>query len=226
MMTPHINIDKSRWHDSISSLDFDIWSPESVNNAICSGAIGIGSFIAPLLHHFPNVHIRHLCSSQNTTIRPNSQMVLPVLIAEEFLDTGLLCPALKIVQRTGSSNARGLENGHPYQVTDDLPNWLDDLPDGPILLHIDMDYFNNRFNGDSDWMERGSKYNPSLKSVLNRIDQIFEAIKRFGLDERIVDIAVALSPGFFPVELWAPTIERIKNHISYFTNVNALLPIE
>ncbi len=32
-----------------------------------------------------------------------------------------------------------------------MVKWSNDLGPGPILVHIDMDYFNNRYDGDSDW---------------------------------------------------------------------------
>jgi hypothetical protein len=99
-------------------------------------------------------------------------------------------------------------------VTDDIGRWLDDLPDGPVLIHIDMDYFNNRFDGDSDRVEHDHKYEQPLPRILERIDEVFEALDRRGVAERVADMAVGISPGFFPAEFWAPSVGRIEQHVN------------
>ena len=212
LMTPRVLVERDTWLDPISGLALDLWRPESVESAVRSGAIGIGSFMAPLLHLFTRVHVRHLCSTEYTKDRQGPHVVLPVRVLDELLAPGSLRPGVELRRIEDASEARR-EGGHPYVVTDDLSEWVKDLPDGPVLVHIDMDYFNNRFNGDSDWVDDGPKYDPLLADVLGRIDQVFEALERGGVAERIVDFAVAISPGFFPADLWAPAIKRIEGHV-------------
>lgn len=219
LMTPRLLVKDEAWFDSISGLILDLWEPETVKSAVKSGAIGIGSFMAPLLHLFSNVHVRHLCSTEYTKERQGPHIVRPVKIFDELLAPGSLRPALELDRIEAVSNT--YEKGvHPYSVTDDMGIWLTDLPEGPILIHIDMDYFNNRFNGDSDWVDYGPKYDPPIQNVLNRIDQVFESLKSAGVAERVTDLAVALSPGFFPADLWAPSIKRIENHVDRLINTN------
>lgn len=209
LMTPRVLMEGDAWLDPISGMALDLWRPESVESAVRSGAIGIGSFMAPLLHLFPNVHVRHLCSTEYTKHRQGPHVIRPVRVLDELLAPGLPRPGVEI-RRVGEASPTGGETAHPYLVTDDLGDWLKDLPDGPVLVHVDMDYFNNRFNGDSDWVDDGPKYDPPLADVLGRIDEVFDALERGGVAERVVDFAVALSPGFFPADLWAPGISRIE----------------
>lgn len=195
--------------DAITKRRFDLLSPETVKSAIESGAVGIGSFLAPLMYLLPRVHVRHLCSTEYLAERIGAHAIGVETVQDKLLSPGARRPAIKHIS-TGSDELP--DSGHTYLVTDDLNAWLDDLPECPILVHIDMDYFNNRFNGDSDWIYNGAKYDPSSAQVLNRIDEVFAAIADHKLTGRIVDFAAALSPGFFPADLWASAIERISTH--------------
>jgi hypothetical protein len=212
-MKPRIFSHGKGWRDGISGLTFDLWQPEGVESSIKSGAIGIGSFMAPFLHSLPEVHIRHLCATEYSSQRKGPYQVQAVSEEDDLLDSGAFRPALKLQPDHSSGDDANQIKSHPYIVTDDTSQWLNDLPDGPILLHIDMDYFNNRFNGDSDRVNGEAKYDPPLPSVLSRIDEVFDSLAGEGVVERLVDVAVALSPGFFPADLWAPSIGRIRDHI-------------
>ena len=212
LMTPRVLVGADAWLDPISGLEVDLWRPDSVESAVRSGAIGIGSFMAPILHLFPSIHVRHLCSTEYAKNRQGPHVIHPVSVLDELLAPGSLRPGVK-VRRVGDEAEAARTGGHPYLVTDDLGEWVKDLPRGPVLVHVDMDYFNNRFNGDSDWVDDGPKYDPPLADVLGRIDQVFNALDRGGVAERVVDFAVALSPGFFPADLWAPSISRIEMHV-------------
>jgi hypothetical protein len=86
--------------------------------------------------------------------------------------------------------------------------------DLPILLHIDLDYFNNRYDCDTDWRERASLHDPDQAVVLTMVDEVFDALEATQTLDRIEDTAIAVSPGFFPSELWAPTIERISERLA------------
>lgn len=213
LMPPRVLIEGDALLDPITGLAIDLWKPESVESAVRSGAIGIGSFMSPLLHLFPNVHVRHLCSTEYAKDRQGPHVVRPVRVIDELLAPGSVRPALEIMPVGDAPGAASLGDGHPYDVTDDLESWLKDLPDGSVLIHVDMDYFNNRFNGDSDWVDFGPKYDPPLSDVLQRIDKVFDALAGEGVAERVVDFAVALSPGFFPADLWPSAIGRIEERV-------------
>ena len=80
---------------------------------------------------------------------------------------------------------------------------------GLILLHIDMDYFNNRYDGDSDWRGRTERLDPNPERICAMIDRMTAALDQYGVFERIEDVVIAYSPGFFPAELWPMADERL-----------------
>lgn len=210
-MTPRLFFgDNGHFIDGITKKGVDLQDPETVKSAVESGAIGIGSFLSPLLQFLPRVQVRHLCSTEYLLQRPGKHSISIEMVKDTLLDPDLLRPAIKYFE----INGKHMNLNRTYSVTDDLDIWLENLPAGPIFVHFDMDYFNNRYNGDSDWIYNGPKYDPSKEKVLERIDAVFEAFDRFNLADRIVNIAVALSPGFFPADLWPSSIERITRHCS------------
>jgi len=70
-----------------------------------------------------------------------------------------------------------------------------------------MDYFNDRYDGDSDWQGRTRLHDPSEPELKRRLDAVLNSLE--GLDRSVSDIAIGISPGFFPAEFWAPYVERI-----------------
>ena len=97
-------------------------------------------------------------------------------------------------------------------MTSNQSEWLTALPDAAVLLHIDLDFFNNRFNGDSDWRTHLKRHDPCLADILATIDSIFASLAAGRVLEKVVDITVAISPGFFPAELWEPTVNAVRAH--------------
>lgn len=215
-MSPRIFFQNAKWRDGISGRPLSLLLPETVESSIKSGAIGIGSFIAPLLHLLPEVDIRHLCATEYTSARKGLHIVETISLPDNLLDPGALRPALRLQPANMVGDSLKRVKGHPYIVTDDTSKWLSNLSDGPIFLHIDMDYFNNRFDGDSDRLISGPKYDPPLVDILDRIDVIFDAMDAEGIIEQIADLSIALSPGFFPADLWAPSIKRIWDRVEKF----------
>jgi hypothetical protein len=101
-----------------------------------------------------------------------------------------------------------------YSVTADPQRWLAGLPVGPLLLHVDFDYFCNRFDGDSDWEGRPTRNPADRAEVLRRIDALAEAIAGAAIAPRIASVCGALSPGFFPAEFWGESVERLARGLS------------
>jgi hypothetical protein len=89
-------------------------------------------------------------------------------------------------------------------------DWLEATGTGPILLHIDMDYFSNRYDGDSDWSIQMLSHNPPIEDILNKISELVVALRDFRLGGRIQDVVISYSPGFFPAEFWRDADVRIR----------------
>lgn len=178
--------------------------------AIESGALGMGSFLTPILHRVPLAEVRHLCqppkarSTQDFTIEPVGQ-------PDNLLDPDRIRPAVRL------SPTHKPPGPGRYRLTPDVNDWLDELPDRPIVLHIDMDYFNNRYDGDTDWISRPQRFDPPLEQILLKIDEMVAALRRPGLAARLVDVVVAYSPGFFPAELWAAAADRLVLQLERMT---------
>jgi hypothetical protein len=77
-----------------------------------------------------------------------------------------------------------------------------------------MDYFNNRYDGDGDWIDKIRKLDPPIATVLKHIDEVTSAMRDASLVGRIEDAAVAFSPGFFPAEMWVPAEARLRAGLS------------
>ncbi|HEY5957828.1 MAG TPA: hypothetical protein VIV60_14800 [Polyangiaceae bacterium] len=207
LMSPRLVVSESAWIDAITANPVSLFEPTTVAQAITSGAIGIGSFVAPLLHTLPRVDVRHLWA---TGARPSSAS--PMRLRARAINDGLLLPGAKRLAVTQDPVQPG-PTDHCYRATNDLEVWLADIAAGPILLHVDMDYFNNRYNGDSAWPDNERRHDPILSEVLSRIDEVFAAMQSCGVLARVANTTVALSPGFFPAEFWADAIERITRYL-------------
>lgn len=212
LMSPRVWNEESGWNDAITSKSLNLLEPESVSNAIRSGSIGIGSFIVPLLHSIQKVQIRHLCATGYSVVRQGCYSLMPTLVPDQFLS--LKSKRLAVELHACQDLDPTKNSKSTYRVTADPNEWIKDLPVNiPVLLHIDMDYFNNRFNGDSDWETHKNPHDPSREEVITLIDVMFSTLYQNGAMDKICDIEVALSPGFFPAEFWKPAIERIRYHL-------------
>jgi len=213
LMSPRLWFNQGGWIDAISRQPVDLLVPNTVSAAITSGAVGIGSFIVPFLDQIPRVHIRHLCATEYSSSRRGLYKIERFPVADTLLATNMMRPTVRLeVART--SFELDNKNFSTYSVSAKIDEWLQSLPNAPTLLHIDLDYFNNRFNRDSDWNLHPPRHDPSDSSILSAIDSVFEALSVRGILDRIVDIAVALSPGFFPAEFWPLATERIRYHVA------------
>ena len=211
LMSPRIAYAENQYNDLLTGNKFDIKNPESVRNAILSGAIGVGSFFVPFLHGVQKMHLRHLCEDHATEMYALKKEWSP----DTLLATNQLRPTVTFQQLNEENK---FEFDIYYRITSNLSEWLDNLPDAPILLHIDMDYFNCRYDGDSDWNTHSIKHDPSISEIKLKIEELFTAIIQKGLKNQIKDITIALSPGFYPAEFWEDTIKMISLFVQELRN--------
>lgn len=194
LMSPRLFVGDGGWRDPIAGGLFDFGEPESVRRALGSGAVGMGSFLTPVLHAFPNAEVRHLCQPPKAASTALFE-IQPHLQEDDLIDLDARRPAIRLHPAVGCGAGR-------YMLTPDISEWIENLASGPVLLHVDMDYFNNRFDGDGDWSERAERLDPPAEAVIARIRSVAMALRRGGVVDRIEDAIIAYSPGFFPSELW------------------------
>jgi len=204
---PRIFQHEDAWVDSITGKTFNLLDPCSVTSAIKSGALGMGSFLTPFLHFAPSTDVRHLCQGPKCIGTIDSAIKLD-LLPDTLLNPNKCRPGISL---TADNN--GIGRGR-YRFTNDFDSWLEGLnsdfdEETAILLHIDMDYFCNRYDGDSDAIENPGPLDCSLQQVLIRINELTQALKRHKILDRLADIVVAFSPGFFPAEFWAQSCNQL-----------------
>ena len=202
LCSPRLFVENSRLRDPLTSNFVEIENPQSIRSAILSGAIGMGSFMAPFLYVVPNAEVRHLCQPPKAT-RTRNYKISTHNECDSLIDRNARRPAVYLHE---SVDAVGPGT---YLVTPDMQDWLSGIGANPILLHIDMDYFNNRYDGDSDWQERNVILDPPIQEILASIDHLVGALDDAEIATRIEHTAVAFSPGFFPAEYWSAAADRL-----------------
>ena len=199
MGSPRLLVRGSSLVDAITEDEVSVMDPISVQRAIESGAIGMGSFMTPFLREFPNALVRHLCQP------PKMQVDVEKRLGVSRTRDTLLNPDADRISVELAANAVG---GGVYVGTSDVGVWSQDIQGRPALVHIDMDYFNNRYDGDSAWQLRTSRLDPDLPTMLSKVDEIIDALA--ASRAVIEDVAIAYSPGFFPAEYWQPVDRHLR----------------
>ena len=207
LMSPRLVLRNGTLFDLISGKPVHVNRPASVDAALYSGAIGMGSFMVPMLTADRQVHVHHLRPPSG---RPRSQGRYGLFLRHEpdiLICPGEPRPAALIAEPETCLQRDQVEVGS-YTLTESLDAWLDDLPsDALLLLHVDCDYFNNRYDGDSDWRSHAQIYDPPADQVHRRVQELCKALRPLG--GRLDDVTIALSPGFFPAEYWQSTVEAL-----------------
>jgi hypothetical protein len=199
LMCPRLAANDDLFADLLTGHSVDLRKPTSVEAAINSGAIGMGSFLVPLLHTLPFVDIRHLCDTNYARKRTGRYWLVRTHERDKVIAPQVRRPSVRLDPIADPMAVPDRVAG-TYQVRNDEIALLADLEEGPILLHIDLDFFNNRFDGDSDWRGDAHRHDPSGDEVMRRLDRVLDALAP--LRHRIVDVTIGISPGFFPAELW------------------------
>lgn len=190
MMDPRLGeTDHRHLFDLITGDGVNFNDPSSVKKAILSGAIGKGSIITPLAY-VTKIHVRHL------TYRP--KYPTPQILTTQRIKDSFLLPDLSRRLHL-SLKDKSPKDEASYRDTDKPEAWLKDIPpDVPIFLHVDMDYFNNRYDGNSETRT----HDPPLDAQKAQMELICAQLTRSRLFERIVHTSIGISPGFYPGEFW------------------------
>ena len=193
--------------DYITGNEVSFLSTSTIKEAILSGAIGKGSIITPLAWVTEKIHIRHLSYRKN-----NNKFfhIKKINIEDEILSS----LNNRIALHLENINADHLDLESNYVATNDVTEWVQNLPNNvPILVHIDMDYFNDRYDGNSHWQEENKRcHNPAFLEQQEKLNSIFDILSQKGISSKIIDFSIGISSGFFPSEFWEPMIETLLHH--------------
>jgi hypothetical protein len=163
----------------------------------------MGSFLTPVLHRHSEADVRQLGQAPKVRATVDCAFELGTEV-DDFLEPGALRPSVAL-RETNPGTGPGR-----YRTTADPEKWVENVGPGPVLLHVDMDYFNNRYDGDGDWRDRPEILDPDLDEVLVQVDRLTASLRSAGLVSRIEDAVIAFSPGFFPAELWEAADTRLQ----------------
>lgn len=197
--SPRLYLANGALVDAITNEEVRLKDPVTVQRAIESGAIGMGSFMTPFLWQCPQVTVRHLCQPPKMQADMRRELVLNLAL-DTLLDPDSERLAIELVE-----GASGTEK---YLGTSDTAKWSNNIEGRPALVHIDMDYFNNRYDGDSAWPQRAHRLDPDLPTMLSKVDNLINALA--ASKAIIEDVSIAYSPGFFPAEFWQPVDRHLR----------------
>ena len=197
MASPLLISQESSFECIFSHREVNFSNPESIQQALERKSIDIGSFITPLIHAIDFGHVFHW------RLAHQGPSLHKTLSRATQIDT-LLAPDKK---RPSITFDKEKPANYKFSVASTLPD-LHDITHGSsfLLLHIDCDAFNNRYNGDANWNPLRASIDLNLDQIKPKIHHLLEQVSRLKIP---VFMNVALSPGFFPSEYWKETCNLI-----------------
>jgi hypothetical protein len=191
--------------DPISQQAFAPDNPRHWPMAIESGAVGIGSFLTPFFSLRRSVHIRHLKADTGSlkTFKVGNTVCHQHLLKElPFFDISLQ----EVPEASDAMNT--------YQITGNAERLFDNIAEGSVIVHIDLDYFINDFNGNAF---QGS-YLPSknsLETAERRMKTFFTTLRKSGV--KVDRWMIATSPGFCSGIHWHVLLEKLEMYIAKYS---------
>jgi hypothetical protein len=190
----------------VTSHKFNPFSFWDIFTSILSGCIGIGSFIVPLTFFFKKVHILHVNQFNKETIIKNPFYYQ--FKTDSFFEKG--------IQRLTLTS--DLEKAPDYTCLYYSSNCLDNLinyipSQANVYLHIDMDFFNNKFDGSGE-KNRNPNYDISYSEQINMINQLKKSLNITKIIQNTKHTSIALSPGFYPSIYWESVTNYLKSSLA------------
>jgi hypothetical protein len=202
MMRPLIGTSTQGVFDIPLSAALALDDPKSIEKAIWSGALGIGNFITPLFYNFDEVHVCHLSNTEQADIvqRQVSRSHFDIPIVD-----GITQIDLKLSDRSDAAHVGS------YATCNDIGSLVQSLPPGRLIVHIDLDYFCNDYDGGNNASNR-IDHSPYPESASTKLQHFFAAMR--SLDRDVERWIVAASPGFCAARHWSWLINEINAGIA------------
>lgn len=204
MMSTLLVVDGDTLIDPARATTFCPASAADWEGSIRSGCIGIGSFITALLFLDQRVHVRHL-NNRQAGAREQYDVVpepceYPLIPGKRFAAVGKA--------RQDSGPALGTYVGGP-----DARLVLQSAPPGHVIVHIDLDYFINDYNGNAG-AQPGISVAEQRSGAQRKIESFFAALG--STVSRVEAWIVATSPGFCSIIHWDWLLASLDEKIREF----------
>lgn len=156
----------------------------SIQNMINKSIIGIGNFVTFFLYKNQNCNMIHV--KQNS-----KQMEKKYIFSQEYTKIGNVnFEKISVI----------FKNGHnSYQLLNNYSNIVLNRDKTTIWLDIDLDYFYNKFNRDSNWAF-SEEHTLNEELLVEFFEKELLKIITSHWFEHVKILTIASSPGFFPVK--------------------------
>lgn len=193
LMSPFIAQKDNRYFDMFTKENVCFRTPQMIKKAIKSGAIYIGAMLTPIVLSIPTTRVLHLKQNVSTSFS--------VMKYSPYADNLLINGGQRMA--ISFREAHNTQEPSLYFRTSDptlLPQYI--LPDSAVLLHIDMDYFNNRYNGSTSWRTECLGLDLPFFKQTALMDSICRVIGDINMKVPISCTYIGISPSFYPSEFW------------------------
>lgn len=187
----------NRLIDPVSGSVFNLGCENAWHQAIDHGVVSIGNFITPFFYHDAPIHVRHLSNQLQTDV----QGVLTKAVHYDVVPN----------RQFAGIEFEEQASGHSSVVSAfDPESLLTDLPAGLLIVHIDLDYFINDFDGDEGHQALTLDHSLMLRVQL-KMDRFFDALLRSG--RSVQRWIIATSPGFCAARHWVWLLSELQRRI-------------
>ena len=193
LMSPFISYDKDWSFDLLTGKEVSFADPYTIKSAVQSGAITIGSMLTPIARSAEITRVLHL--KQRVDQKRESHFTFVPKYDEDFYE-----PVRRAVLNYSQPE---LSSDNLYVRSSKIEELLPYIgKDETLILHIDMDYFNNRYNGSTDWTECDQHIDINMAKQKEMMLSLCHALGRLNQLHRIENVLIGISPSFYPVEYW------------------------
>jgi hypothetical protein len=206
MMPTLLEVYNGALKDPSTDAAFDPTAADDWTSAIGTGAITIGSFITPLYHSGTRIHVRHINNSARCS---DLEYVSPVGCRYAPIPGKEFAALERLAFATPKCNGT-------YRVGPDAGDVLRDTPKTWTVVHFDLDYFMNDFNGAR--REALLLTTELCLEVTRKMDRLFKVLRA---SETAVDRwMIATSPGFCSARHWPWLLDELSKRIEQFPAVS------
>lgn len=209
MMSTLLTFEANGLNDPGSGLYFDPAIPADWVSAISSGAIGIGSFVTALYYLQQPVHVLHL--NHNADSNYQRHYIDELGISHPLLPKASFAAIQKSPKESDETLGTYISSTSPNKL-------LQDLPQGRIVAHIDLDYFINDFNGNIG-QEPAQSVEEMRKKASLLMTKFFDELRVTGT--KVERWIIGTSPGFCSARHWEWLLKELGQQIQELNQANS-----